>query len=477
MGELLRPDLCVIGGGAGGLSVAAAASQLGTSVVLIERGMMGGDCLYRGCVPSKALLAAGKRAQLMRSQGTRAFGISPTSPVINHAAVRDHVWNVISTIEPNDSVERFTGLGVKVIQESGRFKDASTVVAGPYEIKARRFVVATGSSPFVPPIPGLDKVTYFTNESIFENGEKLEHLIVIGGGPIGLEMAQAHHRLGSRVTVLEGAKALAKDDPELTQPVLRALRDEGITIEEGVRVEGVEPGGKGGVRVAVSRGTEQGVVEGSHLLVATGRQPNVEGLALEAAGIRFDRRGIKVGANLKTSNSKVWAIGDVTGGLQFTHVANYHAGIVVRQALFRLPVKVNNDIVPWVTFTDPELAHVGLSEDEATKRRLKFGVLRWPYHENDRAQAERITGGMVKVVVGRGGRILGATIMGDKAGELIQMWALAISSGLKIKAMTAFISPYPTLSEVNKRVAYTYFLPSLANPLVRRAVAFLRRFG
>ncbi|MEE9587486.1 MAG: FAD-dependent oxidoreductase [Hyphomicrobiaceae bacterium] len=474
MSEVLKPDLCVIGAGSGGLSVAAAAAQLGVAVVLIEKHKMGGDCLNYGCVPSKALLAAGKRAHIMRH--TKAFGVTPTSPVINPAAVRDHVRGVIAAIEPNDSVERFTGLGVHVIQAAARFMDKRTMVAGDYEIRPRRFVIATGSSPAIPPIPGIDQTPFFTNETIFENARRMEHLVIIGGGPIGLEMAQAHTRLGSRVTVLEALKSFAKDDPELAEPVLRKLREEGIVIREGVRVERLEEIDEG-VRAVVSDGGETGVVDGSHMLLATGRKPNVEGLDLEAAGIRFDQHGIKVGKNLKTSNRRTWAIGDVIGGPQFTHIANYHAGIVIRQALFRLPVKAKHDMIPWVTFTDPELAHVGLIEDEARKKHGKINVLRWPYAENDRAQTERATEGFVKVVTTKRGRILGATITGEHAGELIQMWTLAIAVGLKIKAMTSFISPYPTLSEINKRAAYTYYLPSLTNPLVRRAIKMLAKLG
>jgi len=474
MSEVLKPDLCVIGAGSGGLSVAAAAAQLGVAVVLIEKHKMGGDCLNYGCVPSKALLAAGKRAHIMRH--TKAFGVTPTSPVINPAAVRDHVRGVIAAIEPNDSVERFTGLGVHVIQAAARFMDKRTMVAGDYEIRPRRFVIATGSSPAIPPIPGIDQTPFFTNETIFENARRMEHLVIIGGGPIGLEMAQAHTRLGSRVTVLEALKSFAKDDPELAEPVLRKLREEGIVIREGVRVERLEEIDEG-VRAVVSDGGETGVVDGSHMLLATGRKPNVEGLDLEAAGIRFDQHGIKVGKNLKTSNRRSWAIGDVIGGPQFTHIANYHAGIVIRQALFRLPVKAKHDMIPWVTFTDPELAHVGLIEDEARKKHGKINVLRWPYAENDRAQTERATEGFVKVVTTKRGRILGATITGEHAGELIQMWTLAIAVGLKIKAMTSFISPYPTLSEINKRAAYTYYLPSLTNPLVRRAIKMLAKLG
>jgi len=471
--ETITTDICVIGAGSGGLSVAAAAAAFGRSVVLIERHKMGGDCLNYGCVPSKALLAAGKRAQAMRTAS--AFGIANVEPDINPRAVHDHVHGVIAAIAPNDSVERFTGLGVRVILAAARFIDKKTVAAGEYQIRARRFVIATGSTPLVPPIPGLDSVPYFTNESIFDNQERLDHLIVIGGGPIGLELAQAHSRLGSRVTVLEAAKALSKDDPELTKVVLERLAAEGVSVREGTKVESVE-GGMGRVQVHVSVGDEKHVIEGSHLLLAVGRKPSTSDMGLEAAGIRYDKRGVKVNAGLKTSNRRVFAIGDAAGGLQFTHVANYHAGIVIRRALFRLPAKADNRIVPWVTFTDPELAHVGLSEAEAAKSG-KINVLRWPYHENDRAQTERETVGHIKVVTAKNGRILGATIVGAEAGELIGMWALAISQKMKIKAMTDWISPYPTLGEINKRAAYRYYATAPSSPLVRKVIGFLAKLG
>lgn len=475
LAEPISCDICVIGAGSGGLSVAAAAAAFGQKVVLIEKHKMGGDCLNYGCVPSKALIAAGKRAHAMRT--SLPFGIRPVDPLIDHAAVRDHVKGVIAAIEPNDSVERFAGLGVQVILGPGRFVDKETVVVGERRIKARRFVIATGSSPVVPPIPGLDGVPYFTNESIFDSGALLEHLIIIGGGPIGLEMAQAHRRLGSRVTVLEGMKAFGKDDPELAAVVLKQLAAEGVEIREGTLVTAAEATASGGVRVTVKTGDKTEQIEGSHILVAAGRRPNMSDLGLDAAGIKHDKKGITVDSGLVTSNSRVFAIGDVTGGLQFTHVANYHAGIVIRRALFRLPAKVDNDRVPWVTYTEPELAHVGLTEAEAARRKISVNVLRWPYHENDRAQAERETHGHVKVVTDRKGRILGASIAGAQAGEVIQMWSLAISQGLKIKAMTEWISPYPTLSEINKRAAYRYFGTAAANPVVRKVIGFLKKLG
>lgn len=470
----LNVDICVIGAGSGGLSVAAAAAAFGQRVVLIEKGRMGGDCLNYGCVPSKAMIAAARRAHQMRTSAP--FGVKPVEPIVDWGAVHDHVHGVIAKIAPNDSVERFRGLGVIVIEAAGRFLDKETVAAGDYRIKARRFVIATGSSPVVPPIPGLAETPYFTNETIFNNRSPIAHLLVIGGGPIGMELAQAHMRLGAKVTVIEGFKALGKDDPEMTAVVLEHLRREGLTVHEGRKVAKVE-GEAGRVRVTIGEGALAEVIEGTHLLVAAGRRANTDKLGLDAAGVAVERTGIKVSAGLVTSNPKVFAIGDVTGGLQFTHVANYHAGIVIRRALFRIPAKVDTSVIPWVTYTDPELAHVGLAEEAARAKHGKISVLRWPYHENDRAQAERAIHGHVKVVTDRKGRILGATIVGDHAGEIIQMWALAISQKMNIKAMTGFVSPYPTLSEVNKRAAITFFSKVPSKPIVRKVIGLLAKLG
>jgi pyruvate/2-oxoglutarate dehydrogenase complex dihydrolipoamide dehydrogenase (E3) component len=476
--EELSADLCVIGAGSGGLSVAAAAAQLGSKVILIEKHKMGGDCLNYGCVPSKAMLAAGRRAHAMRTSGP--FGIAPVTPTVDPAAVNDHVRRVVAAIAPNDSVERFTGLGVHVIQAAAKFIDPKTVVAGDHRIKARRFVIATGSSPSVPPIADLNTVPYFTNETLFENRSRIGHLIIIGAGPIGMEMAQAHHRLGAEVTVLDAGVALAKDDPELSSIVLKALRTEGIVIREGVKVERVTPGAgqtPGRVRVHIFENGQPSVIEGTHLLVAAGRAPNVANLGLEAANIKYDKRGIAVNRKLVTSNRKVFAIGDVTGGLQFTHMANYHAGIVIRRALFRMPATVQTNHVPWVTFTEPELAHIGVTEETARKSNVKVRVFRWPYHENDRAQAERATEGLIKVVTDSKGKILGTSIAGQHAGEVIQMWSLAVAQGLNIRAMTQWISPYPTISEISKRVAFGYYTGATANPLVQTILRWVRKFG
>lgn len=476
MAETLTPDICVIGGGSGGLSVAAAAVAFGVPVVLIERHKMGGDCLNTGCVPSKALLAAAKRAEQMRNSA--AFGVSAAGVAVDFAKVRAHVHGVIASVAPTDSVERFTGLGVRVIQGHAKFKDRRTVVVGDqYEIRARRFVIATGSAPAVPPIPGLDSGPYLTNENIFELKELPQRLIVIGAGPIGLELAQAFRRLGSAVTVLEAAQPLAKDDPEAAAIVLAQLEREGVNVVGGVNVVNVVNAGDG-VTVTIAAGGPQERIEGSHVLVATGRKPTVDGLDLEAARIRYDRSGIIVNRKLKTANKRVYAIGDVAAGQsQFTHAANYHAGLVIRNALFRLPVRVTNDAVPWVTYTDPELAQAGLTEAQARARGIKIRIMRWPYHDNDRAQAERATHGHIKIVTDKKGNILGVTIVGARAGELIAIWSLAIAQRLNVRAFTGMVLPYPTLAEIGKRAATDFFIPSLTRPWVRRIISFMRIFG
>jgi pyruvate/2-oxoglutarate dehydrogenase complex dihydrolipoamide dehydrogenase (E3) component len=474
MAECLTPDICVIGAGSGGLSVAAAAAAFGVSVVLVEKGKLGGECLNTGCVPSKALIAAAKHARAIAA--ARAFGVAAT-PEVDFGKVHRHVHDVIAAIAPNDSKERFTGLGVRVIEGAAQFKDRATVVVGDdTEIKARRFVVATGSSPAAPAIAGIDAVPYLTNETVFDLATCPEHLIIIGAGPIGLELAQAFRRLGAAVTVLEAAQPLAREDAECADVVLAALAREGVDIRSPVAVVRVAAtGGKIEVVVRGSGGEE--TIAGNHLLVATGRRANTDGLALEQAGIACDRSGIVVNKRLKTSNRRVYAIGDVAGRGQFTHLANYQAGLVIRNALFRLPVRVKENLVPRVTFTDPELAQVGLTETEARARRRAIRVLRWPYHENDRAQTERATIGHIKVVTDRKGRILGATIVGAGAGELITTWTLAIGGNLNIRAFAGIIVPYPTLAEIGKRAAITYFTPGLTSHWVRRIIAFLRRFG
>jgi len=474
MNNPLNVDICVIGAGSGGLTVAAGAAQMGASVALVEKGAMGGDCLNTGCVPSKSLLAAGHAAQSAR--GSSRFGIKLSPPETDWQQVHRHVHEVIAAIAPNDSVQRFESLGVQVVQAAASFVDGRAVQAGMQRIRARYFVVATGSSAFVPPIDGLNDLPYFTNENIFDNRNPIEHLIVIGGGPIGMEMAQAHRRLGAKVTVMEVARLLPKDDAELTRIVIGKLSGEGIGFHEGGRNLRLEKAADGITAYCETDAGKQSVT-GSHLLIATGRRANVDGLNLEAAGVKFSARGIQVDTRLRSSNRRIFAIGDVTGPYQFTHMAAYQAGIVIRNVLFKLPAKVNYSSAPWVTYTDPELAHVGMSEADASARGMNVRVLKWPFAENDRAQAERRIEGLVKVVTTSKGKILGASIVGLHAGELIQPWVLAISQGLKIGAMAGMIAPYPTLAEANKRIAGSFYTPQLFSERTRKIVRFLMRWS
>ncbi|MES2914356.1 MAG: FAD-dependent oxidoreductase [Pseudomonadota bacterium] len=463
-------DICVIGAGSGGLSVAAGAVQMGARVVLIEAGEMGGDCLNAGCVPSKALIAAARAAQVQR-QGFR--GVAGVSPQVDFGAVKDHVAAVIARIAPVDSQDRFEGLGCTVIRAFARFTGPREVQAGDTVVRARRFVIATGSRPFVPQVQGADTVPYLTNETIFALRERPSHLVVIGGGPIGIEMAQAHRRLGCAVTVIEAAKVLGREDPDLAAVVIEALTAEGITFVEGQPVVRLA-GEAGAVEVTLGDGSQ---VRGSHLLLAVGRKVTLEGLNLEAAGVACTPKGVTVDASLRSSNRRVYAVGDAAGGLQFTHVAGWHAGIVIRQTVLGLPAKADTRAIPRATYTDPELAQVGLTEAEARSLHgAALTVVRAEFAHNDRAQADGRTTGLAKVMVVKG-RPVGASIVGPQAGELIGLWALAISARLKLSTVAGMVAPYPTLGEVSKRAAGTYFSPRLFdNPALKRLARLVQRW-
>ncbi|WP_155889372.1 dihydrolipoyl dehydrogenase family protein [Cucumibacter marinus] len=475
MADPLTPDICVIGGGSAGLTVAAAASQLGADVVLVEKAKMGGDCLNYGCVPSKALIAAAKHAHTFTA--SEAFGIKSMTPEIDFEAVNAHIKGVIGHIAPHDSVERFEGLGVTVIEDEAVFTGKTTLMAGETEIHARRYVIATGSRPVVPPIEGLGDAPYLTNETIFDLTEKPEHLVIIGGGPIGMEMAQAYRRLGSKVTVLEAEKALSREDPELRSIAIDRVLAEDIDLREGVKATRVARK-DGGIAVTIAGLDTEETVTGSHLLVAVGRAPNVEGLGLEAAKVKTTKAGIKVSSGLKTSNRRIYAVGDVNGGPQFTHSAGYEGGLVVRNALYRLPIRRNPVIIPRATYTDPEIAWVGL--DEAAARRKynnRFKVLRWDYGDNDRAAAERRTDGLLKVLTDRGGTIIGAGAVGPLAGEMIALYALAVANRLKVGAFTRMVAPYPTITEAAKRIAVEFYRDKLDNPWLLRLLKLNRLLG
>jgi pyruvate/2-oxoglutarate dehydrogenase complex dihydrolipoamide dehydrogenase (E3) component len=397
-------------------------------------------------VPSKALIAAaGKGWDFARAMA--------------------HVRQTIETIAPVDSQERFEALGVTVIREAARFTGPRTVESDSVIVHARKTVIATGSRPKVPPVAGL--TAYLTNETVFGLEALPEHLVILGGGPIGLELGQAFRRLGAKVTILEAERALAKEDPDLAAVVLEQVRADGVEVREGAKVERFE-----GAVAILADGKR---IEGSHLLVATGRTPNLESLNLDAAGVAYTKHGVTTDRSLRTTNRRVFAVGDVTGRAAFTHAAGAHAALFVRKALFASPVDANALVIPRATFTDPELAVVGLTETEARARHGAVKVVTFPFADNDRAQTEGDTRGFGKLVTDPRGRILGAAIVGAHAGDLIQPFALAMSAGLKLRQLAAAIAPYPTRAEVVKRLAGQWYVPVLFSPRTRKLVSLLKR--
>lgn len=475
MNKSVTCDLAIIGAGAGGLSLAAGIAQLGLSVILIEKGKMGGDCLNYGCIPSKSLIASAKN--YWQANHSQHLGLVDNHSILDFKQVMSHVHQVIKTLAVHDSVERFESLGVQVIRDTGHFIDEDTVVAGNFQIKAKRFVIASGSSAAVPPIPGINKIPFYTNETIFNLTELPEHLLVIGGGPVGCELAQAFAMLGSRVTLVESSHLLNNDDPDAVAIVRKSLIEKGVCLLEEATIQTMEAKVQKRIRLLVNCPREEStVIEGSHLLIATGRKPNIADLGCEQARIDYNKKGIIVDKRLRTSNKRVFAIGDAAGGLQFTHVANEHAGVVLRQIAFKLRTSFCDKTIPRVTYTSPELAQVGLSEKQVKASGDNSVVLKLEYSANDRAQTSQQTQGFIKVIVNKKGVILGATIVGESAGELIYPWVMAITQGKSLRVFTDSIVPYPTLNELNKRIAGQFYAPKLFSTKVKKLVRFLSYF-
>ena len=474
MAELLTPDICVIGGGAGGLAVAIEARSHGASVVLVERGRLGGEALNSASLPSKALVAAARRAHEMRTAS--AFGLANDQPRINARGVFDHVHEVIDGIAPTVSADHLAALGIELVAAEGKFVDPRMVEAGGKFIRARRFVIATGSRPLVPEIAGLGEVPYFTSASIFDNPRKLSHLVIIGGGPVGIELAQAFRRLGSDVTVVERATPLGRSDPELSDIALRRAREEGVNIRSGAAVTAVQLRSLG-IGVTVSTDGVEEVLDASHILVAIGRVPALEGLDLDKADVR--RKGpaeLQLKPNFLTTNRRVYAIGDAAGGPQQTHAATHHAGLVVRHILYGLPVRNDPTLVPTVVYTDPEIAEVGLTEPEAKRLRgTDYRVYRLPFAENHRARAERQGYGLAKLITDRAGRLLGAGIVGEGAGEMVSLFAFAIANGLGATHFRKLVAPYPTLAEIARTFGEEAGRSLPESPWLKRLMAINRR--
>ncbi|WP_439477957.1 dihydrolipoyl dehydrogenase family protein [Brevundimonas sp.] len=470
--KITKADLVVIGAGSGGLSVAAGAAQLGLKVVLFEKGEMGGDCLNYGCVPSKALIAAAGAAHEARHAERLGVAAGPVS--VDFAKVMRHVQAAIAEIAPNDSQPRFEGFGVKVVREAARFEDGRTVASHSVRVRARKIVVATGSRAVIPPIDGLEDVPYLTNESIFDLTERPARLIVLGGGPIGVELGQAFRRLGSEVVIVDSGTLLGREDPAATEVVVDQLQRDGVEILAGYKAVRVEAG----PTLVLQHRKEEIMISGSHLLVAVGRRPSLDGLDLDRAGVSTDRDGIITDRSLRSSNPRVFAVGDAAGRGQFTHLAGAHAALVVRRAVFGLSINADALQVPRVTYADPELASIGLGEAEA--REVHGDDLRvemFPFKDNDRAVAEDDTRGFGKLITTRKGKVLGVTLVGRHAGDHIHLWSLVMSAGLKLSQLTGMIAPYPTRGEINKRLAGQWYTPALFSSRTRALVSILKRFA
>jgi len=469
--ELMKVDLCIIGAGAAGLVTSAGAAMLGRKVVLFEAGEMGGDCLNYGCVPSKAILTAAHKAQAIRDAGK--FGIEAGEPKIDFAKVRETIQAAITAIEPNDSQERFEGMGVKVVREYAHFEDANTVVSDSYRVKAKRFVVATGTKAFIPPIEGISDVPYLTNESVWSVEDLPEHLIVLGAGPIGMELGQAFRRLGSEVTIVEAGTPLGRFEPEHAELALEAIEADGVSLISGVAATKVESQGTG-VKLTLADGQ---VISGSQLLVAAGRKPVTDGLNLEAAGIETDRAGIVCDDRLRTSNKRVLAAGDIAGKGGLTHLAGWHGSVILRNLYYGLRTGQSAQPIPAAVYTDPPLAIVGLTEAQAREAHGdKVSVASWGFDDNDRAIAEADTRGGVKLILGKGGKVLGAHAVGSRADDLIQIASGVMARGGTVRDLTAPVAPYPTRGEIFKRAAGSYYEPVVFGPFAKFLAGLLSAF-
>lgn len=475
-------NIVVIGAGSAGLTVAAGAAGLGARVALVERERMGGDCLNTGCVPSKALIRAAKTAHTLRRGGQGIPGAG--APAIDWAAVAGHVQGVIDTIAPHDSVERFASLGVDVLLGEARLSGPDTVTVTDREgqthtLRGKAIVLATGSRAAVPPIPGLAEAGYQTNETVFTMPTLPPRVAVIGGGPIGCELGQSLARLGAQVTLLEMARLLPKDDADAAQVVAEAMAADGVALRTGVQVRRVEQVA-GGKRIvfapaAADEGQDEQHVDVDEILLAVGRQPNVAALGLEAAGVRAHRGGIAVDERLRTNVPGVFACGDVAGPLLFTHTANQQARVVIQNALFPIKARMDYRVVPWATFTDPELAQVGLNEEEARSMRIPFRAIRIPFAGVDRMVCDDARASFLKVLTPPGrDDILGATMVGAHAGELIHELVLAMQAKLRLRDLAGTIHAYPTMAEIFRRAGDESRKASLTPRLHRLIAGYLR---
>lgn len=466
-------DIGIIGGGAAGLTTASGAAQLGAKTILIEQeDKLGGDCLHYGCVPSKTLIKSAHVYHQMKH--AQAFGLPQVDlPPVNFRQVADRIRSVVDTIQKHDSEERFCSLGAKVVFGQPRFVDEHAMTLNGKTISAAKWVIATGSSPVVPPIPGLADTPHLTNKEIFYMDTLPGSMIILGAGPIGIEMAQAFNRFGTKVTVIDrNPRILGKEDKDMADGVMQVLAVEGVRFVLDVSIEQVAdlPDGRQ-VTVKDSAGdTHQ--VTADVILVGMGRSPNTKGLGLSGIGIALERSGIQVDSRLRTSHKHIYAAGDVNGGFQFTHAAGYEGGIVISNAVFHLPRKVNYTWLPWVTYTDPELASIGMNETAAKKAGIHCRVITEYFKDNDRALAEKETEGKIKLLLDEKEKPIGVQILGPCAGNLISEWVAVFTGNVKLSTIAGAIHPYPTIGEINKRVAGTYLSPKIFSPAIQKGLKF-----
>lgn len=466
-------DVGIIGGGAAGLTMASGAAQLGAKVLLIEKEPhLGGDCLHYGCVPSKTLIKSAYVYNLMKSGPHYGLPVLEPPPV-DFAAIASRIAGVIAEIQKHDSVERFCDLGVRVELGDAAFSDEHIVELEGKRISAASWLVSTGSSPAAPPLPGLDSVPYLTNKDIFSLETLPQSLIILGAGPIAIEMAQAFCRLGSQVTVIQrSSQILSKEDPDMAAIIQARLEAEGVKFKLGVAIKKAEASADVRRVVIETNGMEQ-AVEAQALLVALGRRANVDDLGLDKAGVKFSPKGIEVDSRLRTSQKHIYAAGDVTGKYQFTHAAGYEGGVVLANAVFHLPRRADYSRLPWCTYCDPELASVGMNEKTAQDAGIEYKIWTERFADNDRALAEGRSEGMIKMLVNEKEKPIGVQIAGLHAGELINEWVAVMGGNVGLATLASAIHPYPTLGEVNKRVAGNLLQPKIFSQKIKKGLKIL----
>jgi len=466
-------DMGIIGGGAAGLTVASGSAQLGAKTLLVEKAKeLGGDCLHFGCVPSKTLIKTAHVYHLM--QNATQFGLPPVDvPPVDFREVVKRIKSVIATIQKHDSEERFCSLGAKVEFGKPVFIDEHAVRLNGKTFTAKNWVIASGSSPVVPPIPGLDRTPHITNKEIFYLDRLPESIIFLGGGPIGIEMAQAFGRLGSKVSVIDRVdQILSKEDKDMADEIQNVMRSEGVVFYLNASITGTKDLG---AQKEVTIKNKEGKtirLKAETIVVAMGRSTNTGGLGLEDIGVEYDRFGIKVDKRLRTKHRHIYAAGDVSGGFQFTHAAGYEGGIVVSNAIFHIPRKVDYSFLPWCTYTDPELASIGMNEKMAQSAGIDYSIYTEAVKDNDRSLAENEKIGKIKMILDEKEKPIGIQILGPRAGDLISEWVAALNGNVKLSKIAAAVHPYPTIGEINKRVAGAFFAPKIFSDKIQKGLKF-----